>query len=165
MNQIDIVISYHEYNSIADLDPADRSLLEDARLAMKSAYAPYSAYHVGAAVLLENEKVVSGNNQENAAYPSGLCAERVALFYASSQYPDTPVKAIAIAAKAKNFDISTMVTPCGSCRQVMAETENRFHTNMRLIMGGENGTIIIVEGVKNILPLMFHADELKTKEP
>ncbi|MBM3437304.1 MAG: cytidine deaminase [Bacteroidetes bacterium] len=161
MNHIDIVISYHEYESTEELTSEDRSLLDEARRAMKSAYAPYSTYHVGAAVLLENGKIVSGNNQENAAYPSGLCAERVALFYASSQYPEVPVKSIAIAAKAKYYDISAPVTPCGSCRQVMAETENRHHNHMRLIMGGENGKIIIVEGVKNILPLMFHAEELK----
>lgn len=161
MNQVDITITYHEYSSADELDTADKALLGEARNAMKSAYAPYSTYHVGAAVRLQNGEIITGNNQENAAYPSGLCAERVALFYASSQYPDIPVESIAIAAKAKYYDISAPVTPCGSCRQVMAETENRFHNQLRLIMSGENGKIIVVKGVKNILPLMFHADELK----
>jgi cytidine deaminase len=161
MNQVDIVISYHEYDNTGELNSEDRKLLLEARKAMESAYAPYSTYHVGAAVLLENGKVVSGNNQENAAYPSGLCAERVALFYASSQYPEVPVKSLAIAANAKFGNISAPVTPCGSCRQVMAETENRHHNHLRLIMEGVNGKIIVVEGLKNILPLMFHADELK----
>jgi cytidine deaminase len=161
MNKIDFTISYQEYSDRNELNDEDRSLLEHARTAIKSAYAPYSTYHVGAAVLLDNGQIVTGNNQENVAYPSGICAERVALFYASSQFPEVPVKAIAIAAKARHFKVQSPVTPCGSCRQVMAETENRFHSEMRLIMHGDNGKIIIVEGVKNILPLMFKAEELK----
>ena len=164
MNKIDFTISYKEYSSIEELNPDDRSLLEHARKAIKSAYAPYSTYHVGAAVLLDNGQIVTGNNQENVAYPSGICAERVALFYASSQFPEVPVKAVAVSAKAKHFRIKSPVTPCGSCRQVMAETENRFHCEMRLIMHGENGKIIVVEGVKNILPLMFTAEELKNNQ-
>jgi cytidine deaminase len=161
MKKNEIIISYHEYDHIDELNEADHSLLEAARKAIKSAYAPYSAYHVGAAVLLDNGEIVTGNNQENVAYPSGICAERVALFYASSQYPDIPVKAIAISARAKGFKVNSPVTPCGSCRQVMVETENRFHQEMRLIMRGENGKINVVDGVKNILPLMFRAEELK----
>lgn len=161
MKKIDLTISYQEYERVDDLNESDRLLLEHARIAIKSAYAPYSTFHVGAAVLLENDEIITGNNQENVAYPSGICAERVALFYASSQYPDIPVKAIAIAARAKGFNVNSPVTPCGSCRQVMAETESRFNNNLRLIMRGENGKIIIIEGVKNILPLMFQAEELK----
>ncbi|MCD4682890.1 MAG: cytidine deaminase [Bacteroidales bacterium] len=161
MKKINLTISFQEYDSIEELNIEDRSLLEYARKAIKSAYAPYSTYHVGAAVLLDNGKIITGNNQENVAYPSGICAERVALFYASSQYPDVPVKSIAISAKARDFNVNTPVTPCGSCRQVMAETENRFQNNLRLIMRGENGKINIIEGVKNILPLMFRAEELK----
>lgn len=161
MKKNEIIISYQEFDHIDELNKADHVLLEAARKAIKSAYAPYSAYHVGAAVLLENGKIISGNNQENVAYPSGICAERVALFYASSQYPDVPVKAIAISARAKGFKVNSPVTPCGSCRQVMAETEDRFHQEMRLIMRGENGRINVIEGVKNILPLMFRAEELK----
>jgi cytidine deaminase len=161
MKKNEIIISYQEYDHIDELNEVDRLLLESARKVIKSAYAPYSAYHVGAAVLLENGEIVTGNNQENVAYPSGICAERVALFYASSQFPDVPVKAIAISAKAKGFKVNSPVTPCGSCRQVMAETENRFHQEMKLIMRGENGKINVVDGVKNILPLMFRAEELK----
>ena len=161
MKKNEIIISYQEYDHIDELNVEDRLLLESARKAIKSAYAPYSAYHVGAAVLLENGEIVTGNNQENVAYPSGICAERVALFYASSQFPDVPVKAIAISAKAKGFRVNSPVTPCGSCRQVMAETENRFQQEMKLIMRGENGKINVVDGVKNILPLMFRAEELK----
>ncbi|OQX81445.1 MAG: cytidine deaminase [Bacteroidetes bacterium 4484_249] len=161
MKKKDITISYSEYESIEELSNEDHLLLVRSQKAVESAYAPYSTYHVGAAVLLENGEIITGSNQENAAYPSGLCAERVALFYASSQYPDVPVKSIAISARAREFKINSPVTPCGSCRQVMAETENRFGNSLRLIMRGGNGNIIIIDGVKNILPLMFQANELK----
>lgn len=161
MKTVDICITYQEFDNPGELNKEDLLLLEGSREAMKSAYAPYSAYHVGAAVLLGNGKMFTGNNQENVAYPSGICAERVALFYASSQFPDVPVKAIAVSAKAKGFQVQFPVTPCGSCRQVMAESENRFGNQLRLIMLGENGKIIIMTGVSNLLPLQFHADELK----
>ena len=161
MKKVDIVVSYKEYNGPDELTDEDLNLLEKARGAINSAYAPYSAYHVGAAVLLENGMIFTGNNQENVAYPSGICAERVALFYASSQYPDVPVKAMAVSAKAKGFTVHSPVTPCGSCRQVMAESEGRFQNRLRLIMRGENGKINVIEGVSNLLPLMFRAEELK----
>ncbi|MBN2172818.1 MAG: cytidine deaminase [Bacteroidales bacterium] len=163
MKQVEKTISYWEYSDDNELSSEDLNLLQKAESAIDGAYAPYSAYHVGAAVLLENGEIISGNNQENVAYPSGLCAERVALFYASSKFPEVPVKTIAITAKAKDFIIDKPVTPCGSCRQVMAESENRFHNKLRLVMKGETGKIFIIEGVNNILPLMFHADELKKK--
>ena len=163
MKKIEHNISYVEYDSITELNQEDRVLLDRAKEALKSAYAPYSAYYVGAAVLLENNEIICGNNQENIAYPSGLCAERVALFYASSKYPDIPVKVIAITAKANGFEINSPVAPCGSCRQVMAETETRFKNKLRVIMMGDTGKVQIMEGVESILPFMFHADELKKK--
>jgi len=150
-----------EYESRDELTSVDNMLLQKAIEAVDNAYAPYSTFYVGAAALLENGEIVIGNNQENAAYPSGLCAERVALFYASSIFPDVPVKAIAITAKAKNFTITEPVAPCGACRQVMAETENRFKNILRVIMMGEEGVIHVVEGMENILPSAFHAEELK----
>lgn len=161
MKNINLTISLKEYLQVDELEGADLLLLEHAEKAVEGAYAPYSLYHVGAAVLLDNGEIITGSNQENVAYPSGLCAERVALFYASSQFPDIPVKSIAITAKAKDFIIDKPVTPCGSCRQVMAEWENRFNSKLKLIMRGEKGKIYIIEGVNNILPLMFHAEELK----
>ena len=161
MKKIDVAVSFLEFEGPEELSEEDRNLLEQARGAIKSAYAPYSAYHVGAAVLLENGRIFTGNNQENVAYPSGICAERVALFYASAQYPEVPVKAIAVSARAKGFKVHSPVTPCGSCRQVMAESENRFNNKLKLIMRGENGKINVVHGVSNLLPLMFRADELK----
>jgi cytidine deaminase len=122
---------------------------------VKTAYAPYSEFHVGAAVLLENGEIIAGNNQENAAYPSGLCAERVALFYAGSQYPTIAIKTIAISVKSKNVIISEPLSPCGGCRQVIAEYENKFKKPIRIIMSGEKGQIYIANSIESLLPLMF----------
>lgn len=143
------------YNSASDLDKKDAELLIEAQKMVKSAYAPYSNFHVGAAVLLENGKIVAGNNQENAAYPSGLCAERVALFYASSQYPSIGIKAIAITVKSKSVVIKEPLSPCGGCRQVIAEYENKFEKPIRIIMSGEKGQIYIAKSIESLLPLMF----------
>ena len=153
-----------EFENRKELESEDNLLLQKAIEAVDNAYAPYSTFYVGAAVLLENGEIVTGNNQENAAYPSGLCAERVALFFASSIYPDVAVKAIAITAKAENFTIKEPVAPCGACRQVMAETENRFDNKLRVIMMGEEGVIQVVEGMESLLPSAFHAEELKKEK-
>ncbi len=161
MQEIKISVTVFEYDSISEIPEEDRHLMSLATKATDSAYAPYSTYRVGAAVLLENGKIFTGNNQENMAYPSGLCAERVALFYAASQYPDVAVNTIAVTARSNNFEIDGPVAPCGACRQVMAETEHRFKKKMRLIMMGEKGKVQIVEGVENILPLIFHEENLK----
>ena len=161
MTKKELTISYVEFNNPEELSNEDSALFAAAEKAISKAYAPYSHFKVGAAVLLENGEVITGNNQENAAYPSGLCAERVALFYASSIFPDIPVKTIAISAKAENFQFKGPVAPCGSCRQVMAETETRFKNKLKIIMMGDKGAVQIMEGVDTILPFMFHADELK----
>jgi cytidine deaminase len=161
MKKAEIVVSYSIYNSADELSETDRHLLKKAGEAINGSYAPYSAFQVGAAVLLENGEIILGSNQENVAYPSGLCAERVALFYASARYSDIPVKAIAITARSVDFEIEEPVTPCGSCRQVMAETENRFGNHIRVIMQGQSGQIFTVTGINNMLPLMFHAEKLK----
>ena len=161
MKKKELSISYFEFNDPKELSSEDFDLFSAAENAISQAYAPYSGFKVGAAALLDNGELITGNNQENAAYPSGLCAERVALFYASSKFPDVAVKTIAISANAENFEFKGPVAPCGSCRQVMAETENRFHNKLRVIMKGISGKIYIVEGVNNLLPWMFIADELK----
>lgn len=123
-----------------------------------SAYAPYSLFNVGAAVLLNNDEIICGNNQENIAYPSGICAERVALFQASAQYPDTPVKAIAIHAFSEKFDPAKIVTPCGACRQVMAEYETKGRQPIDVYMVSGEGEVILVKGIDLLLPLMFKAN-------
>ena len=143
------------YNSMTDLPKKDAELLKEAQKMVKKAYAPYSEFHVGTALLLENGKIVTGNNQENAAYPSGLCAERVAIFYAGAQYPDVAVKTIAVSVKSKNMVVSEPLSPCGGCRQVIAEYENKFGKPIRIIMSGEKGQIYIAKSIESLLPLMF----------
>ena len=159
-----IQIAVEEYASMSELPDVDHSLMEMAEESLKTAYAPYSHYRVGAALRLSNGKVITGNNQENAAYPSGLCAERVAMFFAKAQYPDDSIEAIAICAKSDDFTIKEAVSPCGACRQVMAEYQIHQHSPIRVIMKGEKGPILVVNTVKALLPLMFHAEALKRKD-
>lgn len=150
-----------EYASIDELPEDDKQLLEIAKEAAGAAYAPYSQYYVGAAVKLDNGAVVKGNNQENAAYPSGLCAERVGIFAASAVYPGVAINAIAITAKAKNFEVNYPVTPCGACRQALSEYEQLQKKPVKLILSGVSGKIRIIEKVEDILPFCFSGDELK----
>jgi len=143
------------------LPAADRTLLEAAKAMTDSAYAPYSQFHVGAALRLANGKVVEGSNQENAAYPSGLCAERVAIFAASSQYPGMTVEAMAIAVSTKRFDVIQPLSPCGGCRQVLMEYRHRQQRPMRIILAGTGSTVWVFEDVSVLLPFSFEADGLK----
>lgn len=138
-----------------ELSTEERKLTESALEATYRSYAPYSNFHVGAAVLLENDVIVTGSNQENVAYPSGLCAERTALFYANSQYPDVPVKALAIVARDAN-DVAKhdIISPCGACRQVMVETEKRFGKPMRVLLCGAE-EVYVAESASSLLPLTF----------
>lgn len=147
------IVSYDE------LSLTDKKLVDQAKAQTKSSYAPYSNFNVGAAVELANGEIVGGNNQENAAYPSGLCAERVAIFYANSQYPKVAVKTIAVAAFTKGAFMQVPITPCGSCRQVLLETETRFDSPMRIILYGTN-EIFIVNNAKELLPLSFEKSSL-----
>ena len=149
MKSKNIILGLNEYSE-KELSSSDKKLLSEAKKAAKSAYAPYSKFKVGAAIHLKNGKIISGNNQENAAYPSGLCAERVALFFASSQFPGTTVRSIAV----------TNV-PCGSCRQAMLEYESRQGSPVKIILQKEKNKIIISESVSNLLPLSFSYKELK----
>ncbi|MFO7615183.1 MAG: cytidine deaminase [Bacteroidales bacterium] len=156
-----ITYQYEEYASLAELSPADRDLINHAIQASEQTYSPYSSFRVGAAVRLSHGNIVTGNNQENAAYPSGLCAERVALFYAQSQFPESAVESIAIYASTEDFTMEKPVTPCGACRQVMAEYEFRHQCKARIIMANGNGQVQIVDGIENLLPLAFYLEELK----
>ena len=145
----------YEIHSIGELGVEDRKLVDAAMEATQRSYAPYSHFHVGAAALLENDVIVTGTNQENVAYPSGLCAERTALFYANSQYPYVPVKALAIVGISEvNGMNRTPLSPCGACRQVMLETENRFATPMKVLLCGKE-EVYIVESAKDLLPFAF----------
>ena len=144
-----------------ELSSDDRMLVDAAREATARSYAPYSGFSVGAAVRLANGEVVTGNNQENAAYPSGLCAERTTLFWANARYPDAAVEAIAIAARNANGELPVPIPPCGACRQVMLEVERRYNRAMRIILYGARESYIIEDGVKALLPLCFDADFLE----
>lgn len=155
MKQSIFKVHVTEFDGRDELTAPDRELVRTALDAAGNAYAPYSGFTVGAALRLTNGIVISGNNQENAAYPSGLCAERVAMFYAASQYPGVAIEALAIVARADGVDLSEPVTPCGSCRQVMAEYEQLQETPMRVIMATEAGKVILIEGTGNLLPLAF----------
>lgn len=147
------------YISVATsaLEAEDAQLERLASEVAEQAYAPYSQFRVGAAALLENGEIVTGSNQENAAYPSGLCAERTALFYAGAQYPDVPVKTLAIVASNKEGRVA-MITPCGACRQVLTEVAQRFHP-FRVLLCGRDETIII-EDNRLLLPFAFDGSDL-----
>lgn len=147
-----------EFNDLTD---SDKNLIRIAKNSLKSAYAPYSGFLVGSSVLLENGKIIAGNNQENVAYPSGLCAERVAIFYASSEFPNVKIKAIAITAISKKFEIKDVISPCGSCRQVISEYEEKQNENIRVLLHQANDTVIILNSISDLLPLMFISKELK----
>lgn len=155
ISKLSIVTELDVYQTVSDMSKKEGELIALAKQSIKNAYAPYSQFFVGAAVLLENGKIITGNNQENAAYPSGLCAERVALFYASSQFPGIGVKCIAIAVKSKKMTVNEPLSPCGSCRQVIAEYEKLHQKPIKIIMTGEKGSIYVAKSIESLLPLMF----------
>jgi len=132
----------------------EKMIIDCAKDACSRAYAPYSQFRVGAAVLLANGEIVTGNNQENVAFPSGLCAERTALFYANSQYPKQAVKSLAIAAYTQGDFVESPISPCGACRQVILETEMRYKNPIRIYLYGKK-EIYIIEGINDLLPLAF----------
>lgn len=140
-----------------ELSQAEQHLIEQAIEATNRSYAPYSKFSVGACLLLNNGVEVIGCNQENAAYPVGLCAERSAIFAAGAQYPDVPVRMIAIAARTPEGELQDEpVSPCGSCRQVLIETETRFCQEVRILLYGRN-RIYVIDGIKQLMPLSFTA--------
>ncbi len=154
MNKKQININYTELSSIDKFGEKEQRLINKAKSASRRAYAPYSGFHVGAAVLLENGEIFTGSNQENAAYPSGLCAERTVLFAAASQFPDVPVSMMVITACSNDEFVSLPVPPCGACRQVILETQNRYNFPILLIMYGEEKSYVI-KNAADLLPLPF----------
>ncbi len=156
-------IEYQAFTNATELAPADRELLDRARKAVSTSHAPYSRYHVGAAVRLANGNIVTGSNQENMSFPAGLCAERVAVFAAVSNYPGVPVASIAITATADAFEVNRPVPPCGMCRQAIVEFEMKYGNKIRLILGGQTGEVFVVHGMETLLPLTFHEDGLAKK--
>ena len=144
-----------------ELNGNDLKLVRAAKDATSGSWSPYSGFKVGAALLLEDGTVVTGSNQENAAYPSGLCAERTALFTAGHSHPDKAVTALAIAARNDNGFTAQPITPCGACRQVLSETEQRGGKPIRYILYGTQGTMVIEGGTDAILPFCFGAESMK----
>lgn len=141
--------------TVDELSAQDREVVDAARKATANSYAVYSGFNVGAAVRLAGGIIVSGTNQENAAYPSGMCAERTTLFWANSQYPDKAVEVLAIAARTEDGELERPIPPCGACRQVILETEKRFNTPVRIILYGSKECYVVEEGIKALLPLSF----------
>lgn len=140
--------------SFSELSEEKKTLIERAKEISFGAYAPYSKFGVGAAVLLDNGEIIVGSNQENVAYPSGLCAERTALFAANANYPDVAPKILAIAAQTEGKFLANPITPCGSCRQVLLESEKRFGKDIVILLFGEK-KVYEIASVKKLLPLAF----------
>lgn len=160
MKKLSIKTDISIYEAPDELPEAYQRLLALAHQSLEDAYAPYSKFHVGAAVLLENGKELSGSNQENAAYPVCICAERVALSAAASLYPKVAIRAIAVTAKSPSAMIKQPVSPCGTCRQFMSEVEDKHQQAFKVILQGEEGPIYVADAAKDLLPLSFDASFL-----
>lgn len=158
MNELNITakITVYSYDELSD---TEKNLITAARLSSAGAYAPYSRFFVGAALLLDNGEVITGNNQENAASPSGLCAERVTLFGTHARFPDVPVRMMALAAQTRGAFTRSPITPCGACRQVLLESEMRLGTPIRLLMYGRD-VVYVADTVQALLPLHFGQESL-----
>ncbi len=160
MEERELKFTLRVFDNIKELNEEDASLLAKAKDALKDSYSPYSNFKVAATVLLANGKIITGTNQENAAFPVGICAEGTALSAASALYPDVSVNKIAITVKSGKQMVNHPVAPCGVCRQRILEYETRFNSNIEIIMMGESGEIYSVKSVKDILPLNFSKADL-----
>ena len=159
MKKRDISVSVDIYESRGEMSDEYRKLVSEATVAAKSAYSPYSGFSVGAAVLLENGEIITGSNQENAAYPSGLCAERVAVFYAKAKYPDVAIKQLAVIALKGDEVVDPPAAPCGACRQVLIEYEEQQGSPLQVLLAGKS-EVIKIETSSDLLPLSFGSNEL-----
>jgi cytidine deaminase len=155
MNKVTITTDFDVFETIQELPTDIQNLMHEAVVIRKTAYAPYSNFKVGAAILLNNGEIILGSNQENAAYPSGLCAERVAVFYAGAKYPEAKILKMAISAASDNTTTSAPIPPCGACRQSIAEYEIKQNTPIEIYFMGEIGSIYKSDSLKNLLPLLF----------
>lgn len=161
MKEIQVTTTVKVYEEINEMPLAYQNLMADAKKALKKSYSPYSNFQVGAAALLDNEVVVSGANQENAAYPLCLCAERVVLGGASCEHPQSAVKVMAITVKNPLQKITSPASPCGACRQVLSETEDKFKQPIIILLQGETGPIYELKSAKDLLPLSFDSSYLE----
>ena len=160
MKEIHITTTFEVFQSVADLSENIQALMQQAIEIRKKAYAPYSHFRVGAAILLDNGKIVLGSNQENAAYPSGLCAERVAIYQAGAIYPDVKMLTIAITAASDSNPTLSPIPPCGSCRQSIAEYEFKQDAPIEIYFMGESGEVYKSNSINNLLPLSFNKTSL-----
>ena len=156
MQKLNLTICLEKYNNENELTSIEQQLLKDARKATYKSYAPYSKFHVGVAVLLNNGQIITANNQENAAFPSGSCAEQSAIFWIGANYPEYKIKAIAVIARPGSGDTFRGVSPCGACRQALLEYENRQNEPIRLLMLDSDDKIIISDSIGDLLPLKFN---------
>jgi len=155
MKRLQLVTNYTVFDTLSELDTQSQELMNIAIKARKQAYAPYSKFSVGAAILLDNDEIIIGNNQENAAYPSGMCAERVAIYSAGSRYPKVPLLKLAISASSSLKEVVQPVAPCGACRQAISEYEVTQNRPIEIYFMGASGKIIKVDSLKDLLPLGF----------
>lgn len=155
-----LTISFEEYKNADELKESEKLLYSKAQSAAKQAYAPYSKFHVGCAIELENGEIIIGNNQENASYPLGLCAERVAFFHAGANFKGVKIVKAAIYAESELFIVDHAVSPCGACRQAMSEYEQNQESKITLIMGGQKGPILKTNSISDLLPLLFSKTSL-----
>jgi len=155
MKEIIIEAKLTVYDNLDALSEDIIALMDQAAIARKNSYSPYSKFSVGAAILLDNNEIVLGSNQENASYPSGLCAERTAIYYAGSQYPDTKILKMAIIAGSRIHQTITPIPPCGACRQAIAEYEVKQNADIEIYFMGESGKVVKSHSLANLLPLGF----------
>ena len=155
MKEINITATFTAFDSLSDLPNDVQSLMHEAVEIRKNAYAPYSNFRVGTAILLDNGKIILGSNQENAAFPSGLCAERVAIYHAGSVYPNAKIVKMAISAASDSNTTDAPIPPCGACRQSIAEYEFKQETPIEIYFMGEIGAIYKSDSLKNLLPFAF----------
>ena len=160
MKEINITTTFKVFEDQTQLPENIQSLMQQAIEIRKKAYAPYSHFRVGAAIALDNGKIVLGSNQENAAYPSGLCAERVAIYQAGAIYPDAKIVTIAISAASDSNPTLTPIPPCGSCRQSVAEYEFKQDAPIEIYFMGETGEVYKSNSINNLLPLSFNSTSL-----
>ena len=155
MKEVKIESTIYVYDSLQELQPEIQMLMGKAAEAREKAYAPYSNFQVGTALFLDNNEIITGSNQENASYPSGLCAERTAIYYANSQYPNAKILRMAITAGSKNNKTTSPIPPCGACRQAIAEYEVKQDKPIEIYFMGEVGKVAKSNSLSNLLPLIF----------
>jgi len=155
MKEIKIESRLSVYDNLDELSEDIVALMDQAAIARNNSYSPYSKFSVGAAILLDNNEIILGSNQENASYPSGLCAERTAIYYAGSQYPDAKILKMAIIAGSRVHQTMTPIPPCGACRQAIAEYEVKQNADIEIYFMGETGKVVKSHSLANLLPLVF----------